>query len=112
MAYNVSFMNNGTAQDIFIGVVSAFPIFIPLLSIFEFFIILSAGTMLNAKRTGYSNILAWGSVASFTTATTLVFIGGVFRTSAEYLQYILPTVIIWFGLTAVFVLGFWLKKED
>jgi hypothetical protein len=111
MSYNLTFMENGTAQDIAIGIIVNLPLLIPLFSIFEFFVILSVGAGFNARRTGYSNMIEWGLVSALTTATSMVLISGIFATKLQYDIYILSTMIVWFAIVAVLLVAVYLKKE-
>lgn len=112
MTYNTSYLQNATAQEVFVGTIVVIPFLIPLISIFEFFIILGAGAMLNKIRTGYTNILAWASVSALTTTTSVAFLGGIFRNNQEYISYLLPTLIVWIILSVVCTLALFLNRDE
>lgn len=110
--YNVSYLQNGTVQDISIGLFTTLPLLIPFISIFEFFVILLVGSAINSRKTGYTNILGWATLSAMVTSTSMVLLSGIFSSNEQYVAYALPTIIVWLLITSMCALGMFLSRDE
>ena len=102
MSYNLTFLENATAVDIVNGVQSNIPNFIPLILVFEWFIISLAGTYANQRKTGYTNFYQWGALASIVTLTSGYFLNLILDSTNQVV--FLSTMIILLIVTILFAI--------
>jgi len=111
MSYNISFLENGTATGVIVGIQQNVPSFIPLMLLFEFIVIAVSGAYGNARKTGYTNLLQWCALSSLVTTVSAFFLGGIFVNSSDYVSY-LPILITCVAVTVIFALALLLSKDD
>ena len=104
MTYNLTFLQNATAQEIIVGVQHNVPNFLPLVLLFEWFIISLGGSYANSRKTGVTNFIQWGAFAGLVTTVSAFFLGGIFIDPVDYVSF-LPTIIICLTVTVIFALG-------
>ena len=100
--YDVSFMNSSDVSELFRGVSAAEPFLFPAILLFEFFVIVIAGTMANKRHAGFSNVLMWCSIGSLVTCFTAFvysFISGVIN-----LPTLVTTIVITIGFATAYLL--------
>lgn len=111
MTYNMTFLENNTAQGVIIGIQQNVPNFLPLVLLFEWFIISIGGSYANSRRTGYTNFVQWGALAGLVTTLSAFFLGGIFIEPADYVNF-LPTIIICLTVTVLFALGTMFSSDN
>lgn len=111
MSYNLTFLENATAIEVINGIQNNVPSFIPLLLLFEFFVIAIGGAYGNARKTGYTNIIQWATLSGLVTTTSAIFLGGIFITPDSYAYY-LPILIVCIGITLILAIALMFSSDD
>jgi hypothetical protein len=111
MTYNLTFLENNTAQGVIIGLNQNIPSFLGLILLFEWFIIAMAGSYSSSRRTGYTNFVQWGALAGLVTTVSAFFLGGIFVSPTDYVSF-LPTIIICLVVTVLFALATFFTPDN
>lgn len=74
MTYQYTDLSNKSIETVLAGVSADVPVLIPMLLFFEFMVLMLVGYSVSRRNAGYSNILAWASIAGLVTSTTASFL--------------------------------------